>query len=209
MINKNEVEKYLKFYNSEFGKEISKEELKFVESKLKNCKNVLSIGCGPALLEARLSQLHPEMNITGLDISKQMIKQAPKSIPVTWGDAQHLEFNNNSFDAVLYVTSLEFIKNYKRALKETHRVLGPKGKILILMLNPKSSYFKEEYKDTNSYIRKNIKHTNVEAVKDAVSKYFFIENEDYFLSINKGEIVSTKNLGFASLYFLEGKKDAR
>ena len=209
MLNKNEIEKYLKFYNSEFGKEVLKGELEFVESKLKNCKNVLSIGCGPTLLEAKLHRLHPEMNIMGLDISKQMIKQAPKSIPVACGDAQHLEFNNNSFDAVLYVTSLEFIKSYKKALMETYRVLGSKGKILILMLNPKSSYFKEEYKDRNSYIRKNIKHTNVEEIKEFISKYFFIENEEYFLGIKKGEIVASKNPGVASLYILEGKKDAR
>lgn len=209
MINKNEVEKYLKFYNSGFGKEVLNEELEFVESRLKDCKTVLSIGCGPALLEARLHQLHPEMNITGLDISKQMINQVPKSIPVACGDAQHLGFNNNSFDAVLYVTSLEFVKNYKRALKEAHRVLGSKGKILILMLNPQSSYFKEEYKDRDSYIRKNIKHTNVEEIKEFISKYFFIENEEYFLGIKKGEIVASKNLGLASLYVVEGKKDAR
>ena len=67
MTKENEVEKYLNFYSSKFGQEILEKELEFVESKLKDCKNVLSIGCGPALLEARLYQLHPEINITGLD----------------------------------------------------------------------------------------------------------------------------------------------
>ena len=78
MLNKNEIEKYLKFYNSEFGKEVLKRELEIVESRLKGCKIVLSIGCGPAFLEARLHQLHPEINITGLDNSKEMIVRAEK-----------------------------------------------------------------------------------------------------------------------------------
>lgn len=206
MLNKNEIEKYLKFYNSKFGKEVLKEEAKFVESKLKNCKNVLSVGCGPALLEVRLSQIHPEMNITGLDNSKEMIVQASKSIHLEYGDAQHLKFDDNSFDAVLYVTSIEFIKEYKKAIKETNRVLKPKGKILVLMLNPKSNYFKNEYMDRNSYIWKNIKHTNVEKIKEFISKYFFIENEEYFLGIKKGETIASKNPGLASLYVVEGKK---
>jgi len=206
MINKNEVEKYLKFYNSRFGKEVFNEELEFIEPRLKGCKNVLSIGCGPALLDAKLHQLHPEMNITGLDISKQMIKQAPKSIHVKYGDAQNLEFKNSSFDTVLYITSLEFIKDYKRAIKETYRVLEQEGKIIIIMLNPQSSYFKEEYNDKESYIRKNIKHTNVEGIKEFISKYFFIENEEYFLGIKKGEIVTSKNIGLTSLYVVEGKR---
>jgi ubiquinone/menaquinone biosynthesis C-methylase UbiE len=209
MLNKSEIEKYLKFYNSKFGKEVLEKELEFVESKLKGCKNVLSIGCGPALLEARLHQLHPEMNITGLDNSKEMIVQASKSIHLEYGDAQHLKFDDNSFDAVLYVTSMEFIEEYERAIKETGRVLKPKGKILVLMLNPKSNYFKNEYMDKNSYIQKNIKHRDVDEIKEFISKYFFIENEEYFLGIKKGEIVASKDLKLASLYVVEGKKDVR
>jgi ubiquinone/menaquinone biosynthesis C-methylase UbiE len=209
MLNKSEIEKYLKFYNSKFGKEVLEKELEFVESKLKGCKNVLSIGCGPALLEARLHQLHPEMNITGLDSSKEMVVQVSKSVHLEYGDAQHLKFDDDSFDAVLYVTSMEFIEEYERAIKETGRVLKPKGKILVLMLNPKSNYFKNEYMDKNSYIQKNIKHRDVDEIKEFISKYFFIENEEYFLGIKKGEIVASKDLKLASLYVVEGKKDVR
>jgi len=36
MLDKNEVEKYLKFYNSRFGKEVLNEELEFVEYVLVN-----------------------------------------------------------------------------------------------------------------------------------------------------------------------------
>ena len=206
MTKENEVKKYLNFYSNKFGREVLEKELEFVESKLKDCKNVLSIGCGPALLEARLHKLYPEMNITGLDNSKEMIVQASKAIHLEYGDAQHLRFDDNSFDAILYVTSLEFIKDYKKAIEEAQRVLKSKGKILILMLNPKSSYFREEYKDRNSYIRKNIRHRNIMEIKEVISRYFFIESEEYFLGIKDREIVDSDNPKLASLYVLEGIK---
>ncbi|MEA2054285.1 MAG: class I SAM-dependent methyltransferase [Candidatus Thermoplasmatota archaeon] len=206
MLNENEVEKYLKFYNSEFGKEVLKGELKFVESKLKNCKNVLSIGCGPASLETRLNQLHPEMNITGLDNSKEMLEHVSPSIHVEFSDAQHLKFDNNTFDAVLYVTSLEFIIDYKKSVKEAYRVLKNKGLVLILMLNPRSHYFKREYSDKSSYIRKNIKHVNTEKIRECISNYFFIKSEEYFLGIKDGKIFDSDDPKLASIYIVEGIK---
>ena len=209
MLKENEVEKHLKFYSSEFGKEILKGELEFVESKLKNCKNILSIGCGPASLETRLNQLHPEMNITGLDNSKEMLKRVSPSIHVEFGDAQYLKFDNNTFDAVLYVTSLEFIIDYKKSVKEASRVLKNKGLVLILMLNPESYYFKEEYSDKSSYIRKNIKHVNTEKIRGCISNYFFIENKEYFLGIKDGGIFDSCNPKLASLYVLKGVKDGK
>ena len=209
MTKENEVKKYLNFYSSKFGRAVLEKELEFVESKLKEYKNVLSIGCGPAFLETRLHQLHPEMNITGLDNSKEMIVQASKAIHLEYGDAQHLRFDDNSFDAVLYVASLEFIKDYKKAIEEAQRVLKSKGRILILMLNPKSSYFREEYKDRNSYIRKNIRHRNIMEIKEVISRYFFIESEEYFLGIKEGGIFDSDNPKLASLYVLEGVKDGK
>jgi len=157
-------------------------------------------------LETRLRQLHPEMDITGLDNSKEMLVRASKSIRLEYGDAQHLRFNNNSFDAVLYVTSLEFTANYEKAIRETHRVLKVKGKVLILMLNPKSRYLKDEHADKNSYIRKNIRHMDVKEIKAFASQYFFIEDEEYFLGIKAGKIFDDSDPQLASLYILEGMK---
>lgn len=206
MIKKNEAKKYLKFYRSKFGKEVLEKEMKFVESKLKDCENVLSIGCGPAFLETRLHQLHPEMNIIGLDNSKEMLVQASKPIHLECGDAQHLGFGNGIFDAVLYVTSLEFIEDYKKAIEEAHRIIKPKSIILILMLNPESHYFRDEYMDRNSYIRKHIKHMDIREIKEVVSQYFFIEYEEYFLGVKGEKIFDSNNPKIASLYVLEGIK---
>jgi len=206
MTKENDVKKYIQFYSTNLGKKILEQETRFVNKKLIGCKKVLSIGCGPALLEARLHRLHPKMNIIGLDSSKDMIEHASKDIPVIYGDTQQLDFEDKHFDAVLFITSLEFIENLQQVIKETHRVLKLKGLFLVLMLNPNSNYFQEKYNNNNSYIRKNIKHTNIDEIQKVISQYFNIKNKEYFLGITEQEIVDTDDKSIASLYVLEGKK---
>ncbi len=206
MTKENDVKKYIQFYSTDLGKKILERETRFVNEKLLGCKKVLSIGCCPAFLEAELHNLHPEMDITGLDCSKEMIEQATKEIPIIYGDAQHLKFEDSSFDAVLYVTSLEFIQSVQKAIKEAYRVLQSKGLLLVLMLNPKSRYFQEKYNTNNSYTRKNIKNTNINKIQKIISHYFTIKSEEYFLGITKQDVVDTDDQSIASLYFLKGEK---
>jgi ubiquinone/menaquinone biosynthesis C-methylase UbiE len=206
MQKENDVKKYVQFFSTTLGKKILERETRFVSEKLIGCRKVLSIGCGPALLEARLQRLHPDMTIVGLDTSKEMITQAPKGISVMYGDAQHLEFQDNNFDAVLYITSLEFIENIQKAIQETFRVLKAKGLLLVLMLNTNSQYFQEKYGSNTSYIRKNIKHTNINRIQQVISQYFIITNKQYFLGVLEQDIVDTDNQRIASLYILQGER---
>jgi len=206
MINENEVAKYVQFYSTTLGKRALEQEIRFVSERLIGRKKVLSIGCGLALLEAKLHRLHPDMDIIGLDTSKEMIQHTPKEISIVYGDAQHLKFEDDSFDAVFYVTSLEFIQSIQKAIQEAYRVLKVKGLLLVLMLNPNSRYFQEKYNDNNSYIRKNIKHTNINKIQQVISQYFTIINKEYFLGITEEEVIDTKDQTIASLYVLEGEK---
>ena len=112
----------------------------------------------------------------------------------------------NSFDAIIYMTSLEFIKSYKKAIQEAYRVLKSNGKVLILMLNPQSTYFRERYQKNDSYIRQNIKHTNIAMIRHYVRRYFNIKNKQYFLGIKNQKLVDSTDPHIASLYVLEGLK---
>ena len=107
---------------------------------------------------------------------------------------------------MLFVTSLEFIDDYKKAVEEAHRVLKYKGMVLILMLNPKPDYFMNEYKDRDSYIRKHIKHMDIPRIMECVSQYFSIEDEEYYLGIKEGTIFDSDNPEKACLYVIKGKK---
>lgn len=194
---------YSDFYYSIFGREILESELMFIRSELAGCKRVLSVGCGPAMLEERLTQMNPNIPIICLDNSREMLAETPNTVNIVLGNAKHLCFKDHFFDGVFYITSVEFIDDYEKAIEETVRVLQPKGKGLFLILNPESRYFREEYEDDNSYISKNIKHTDVEEIKTFISRYFSLESR-YFLGIRDRRIVDTDDPKLAGLYSIKG-----
>ncbi len=195
--------KYSDFYKTEFGKNILEKELEYVLKELKDRRDVLSVGCGPAFLENEFAQLAPHLKIVGLDISKEMLDEVSNSMFIVLGDAENMGFKNCSFDALLYVTSLEFIEDYKKAVKEAFRVLKLGGKVIVLMLNPESHYFQKEYNDKGSYIRKNIKHIDIEELERFLSHYFSLKTE-YYLGIKNESIFDSKDPKLASLYVIKG-----
>lgn len=196
--------KYSDFYKTNLGKKILEKEVKYISTELKNYRKILSIGCGPAIQEAELAKIYGKQ-VIGLDNSKEMLDQAPKGVLTVFGDADHMEFGDKTFDAILYIVSLEFIEDYRKAIKEAYRILKPKGKILALTLNPNSDYFKREYSDRNSYIRKNIKHMDVKELEKFVSSYFNVETE-YFLGILEDKVFDSSDPKIASLYIIKGTK---
>lgn len=193
---------YLKSCKKIFWKDVFKKELDYVLKELNSCKNILSVGCGPAIIERELEE--HSFNVTGLDISKEALEGAPDSIRTVVGSAEHMDFDDESFDAAIYVASLQFIQDYKKAIQETKRVLKPKGKLLIMMLNPESEYFKEKTKRKTSYLNK-IKHKDLKTIEEFISKHFSIETE-YFLGIKGRKIFDSNNPKLASLYVIKAKK---
>ena len=142
------MEKYLQSCKTEFWKKVFQAELEYILQELKGAKDVLSVGCGPAIIEAGLSE--HGFNITGLDISKEALDYAPDNIRTVVGRAEDMNFPNSCFDAVIYVASLQFIENYKKAIRKTANVLRTEGKIIAMLLNPQSKFFKEKSSDPAS-----------------------------------------------------------
>jgi len=196
------MDEYLKSCKTVFWKKVFKAELDYILPELKGLKDVLSVGCGPAIIEAGLAE--HGFNITGLDISTEALDQAPDSIRTAIGSAENMDFANSSFDAVIYIASLQFIKNYEQAIEQTNRVLRPQGKFLAMLLNPQSKFFKEKIKNQASYVNK-IKHTNLTEIETFISKYFSFKSE-YFLAIEAEQIFQSQNPNLASLYVIKGKK---
>jgi len=170
--------------------------------ELKGTKNILSVGCGPAIIETGLAE--HGFNVTGLDISKEALGQAPDSVRTIAGSAENMDFMQLSFDAVLYVVSLQFIEKYKEAIKQTARVLRPSGKLLVMLLNPESEFFKEKTSTPTSYVNR-IKHTDLTEIERTIAEYFSVQTE-YFLGIKGQEIFESQNPNLASLYVIKGKR---
>lgn len=196
------MENYLRSCKTEFWNKVFKAELDYILQELKGIKDILSVGCGPAIIEAGLSE--HGFNVTGLDISKEALEQAPDSIRTVKGSVENMDFTESSFDAVIYVASMQFIERYKEAIKQSARVLRSGGKLLIMLLNPESEFFKEKAGNPASYINK-IKHRNLAEIERTIAERFFVESE-YFLGIRKAKTFKSRHPDLAALYIIRGKK---
>ena len=194
---------YLNSCQSEFWKEIFEKELEYILRKLEGYKNVLSVGCGPAVIERGLQE--NGFNVTGLDVSRIALEGAPDNIRRVVGSAEDMEFNPGSFDAVIYVASLQFIDNYAKALQETERVLKPNGKLLAMLLNPGSEFFSGKKGQTDSYVNR-IKHPYISPIEEAVRRFFDDVKIEYYLGIQNNEIFKSNNPNLAALYIIQGKR---
>ena len=197
-----DMEKYLKSCKTEFWKKVFKAELEYILHELKGAKDILSVGCGPAIIEAGLAE--HGFNVTGLDISREALNQAPDSIRTVIGSAENMDFEDCSFDAVIYIASLQFIENYKQAIKHTTRVIRPNGKLLVMLINPESEFFKEKTMEPTSYVNK-IKHTDLTEIEKQIARFFSIQTE-YFLGIKGQDMLETRNPNLATLYVIKGTK---
>ena len=199
------VEKFVRSWESDFGQNILEKEAEYVYQELGGCQRILDVGCGIGSFEQRLATL----DITGLDASEEMLKEARKRSNKTFvlGNAESLDFGDSSFDAVFYVATLEFLTDYQRAIQEAYRVTKPNGKLLVMMLNPESEYFHEHFQRTDSYFRR-IKHTDLREVEKSIARFYHITKEEYFLGIKGQQVFDTSDKRYASLHVLVGKKTA-
>jgi ubiquinone/menaquinone biosynthesis C-methylase UbiE len=196
------MEKYLQSCKSEFWQNVFKAEADYILKELKASKDILSVGCGPAVIERTLSE--NGLNVTGLDISKEALEQAPDNIRTVTGSAENMDFPDSCFDAVIYIASLQFVEKYKEALKQTARVLRSRGKLLAMLLNPASEFFREKARNPRSYITK-IRHKDLAQIETAITEHFCVHTE-FFLGIQGCEIFNTVDPNSAALYVIKGKK---
>jgi demethylmenaquinone methyltransferase/2-methoxy-6-polyprenyl-1,4-benzoquinol methylase len=100
--------------------------------------NVLDVATGTGNVAIAIAKKYHNYNITGLDISSEMLKVAAKKsegikkIKYVLGDIERLDMPSNSFDIVVSAFSLSTFNDPAHALEEMHRVLKPGGKIILL-----------------------------------------------------------------------------
>ena len=94
---------------------------------------VLDVGCGTGFI----SQLYPNFDITGIDISDGMLERNP----YTWlkAPAENIPFPNNHFDFVVCRSLLHHLDDPRIGLKEMVRVLKPGGRFVCW--DPNQSFF--------------------------------------------------------------------
>jgi SAM-dependent methyltransferase len=121
--------------------------------------------------------------------------------------AERMPFAAAVFDVVLFIVSLQFVDDMRQAVTEAGRVLKPGGLLIVMLLNPESSFFRRKQTEHGSYIRK-IRHTDLHELEAAVNTQVNAQAE-YFLGIDKARIFPSRAPGQAALYVLHGRKERR
>jgi len=105
---------------------------------------VLDVGCGKGFLLYEFTQVIPEVEVKGVDISRYGINNAKEEIKpfLQFGNAIELPYEDHSFDLVLSINVLHNLMNYElySALQEIERV-SKKNKYIV-----NDSYRTEEEK---------------------------------------------------------------
>ena len=107
--NSVDAERYLESCQMEFWRNVFRAELDYLLQHLEGSREVLSVGCGPAIIESALSELG--FLVTGLDVSQEALACAPDHVRTIAGRAEDMDFPKSTFDAVIYVASLQFIED--------------------------------------------------------------------------------------------------
>jgi ubiquinone/menaquinone biosynthesis C-methylase UbiE len=106
-------------------------------AELKPGEMVLDVACGTGLVSFNaLAKLGEGGRVLGTDISEKMVQMAnslalrknESRAKFEWMDAEDLQLENNSFDAVLCSLGLMYVPDPRKALQEMNRVLKPGGR---------------------------------------------------------------------------------
>ena len=121
---------------------------------LKGDEYLLDLCCGTGKSTLACLKQLPTGRIVGVDNSEGMLLEARKKFApeVSAGkttfilnDAMHLDFPDNTFDAVFMAYGLRNMPDYAKAVQGIHRILKPGGKFCIHDYSLDDSFFAKVY----------------------------------------------------------------
>jgi ubiquinone/menaquinone biosynthesis C-methylase UbiE len=205
MSSAEDIRKYVETCREILWQRVFQAEAEYLAVRLRGSRDILSVGCGPAIIEAEL--IKQGFCITGLDVSNEALQYAPDGVCKVVGRAEDMPFPDATFDAAIFIASLQFMEDYRKTLQRTSDVLRPEGKIIVMLLNPGSLFIQKMKLDPASYFH-GIRHEDLNEIEKEARRYFDLRSE-YFLGINGDDIFESQNPGQAALYVLNGRKTPR
>lgn len=133
-------EKYDQWFDTPIGALVKRYESELLLDLLrpKQGEKILDVGCGTGVFTLDILSFDPY--VIGLDMSLPMLVRAghkAREYPFRGiiGDMMSLPFSDGSFDKVVSMTAIEFVKDAQRTVKELFRVTRGGGCIVVTTLN--------------------------------------------------------------------------
>lgn len=116
-----------------------KDIIPFLQKYLSRSAHVCDLGCGDGYGSYKLALAG--YTVIGIDVSEDMIHKASEwnsGLPTRFfkGDISEVPFDDNQFDAVLAINSLEWTESPLKVLLEMKRIVKHEGKALVGILGP-------------------------------------------------------------------------
>jgi ubiquinone/menaquinone biosynthesis C-methylase UbiE len=114
---------------------------------LQKNEQILEVGCGAGYALKYIATLNGSHNVTGLDVSKSILHSAvirnkkklrQKRMTFVHGSVEELPFHDEQFSTVFSIHSVYFWKDLSISLEEIHRVLMPRGTVMITLSDGKN-----------------------------------------------------------------------
>jgi len=148
-----------------------KAEYQFVFNEIDNNKRILDAGCGITFFPFFLKEKFSNINLDLVDFSKVTQKfYKSKDFKFFNSDLNNLDIENEYYDIVYTVSTLEHIQTYSNVVKEISRILKPGGKLIITF---DVSFSKNDF----------INIQNVDEFVDTTLDHLNVENKNYNLNI--------------------------
>lgn len=183
-----------------------------------NPDKVLDVATGTA--DFAIAALDSGANeIVGIDISEGMlsvgrekVKKYNGRIRLERGDSEHIQFNDQTFDAIIVAFGVRNFENLQKGLTEMNRVLKPGGHLIVLEFSKPSAFpVKQVYNFYFKYIlpfwgNMLAKHkTAYSYLPESVMA--FPEGEKFLAELSKAGYSSTENrplsFGISSIYIAQ------
>jgi ubiquinone/menaquinone biosynthesis C-methylase UbiE len=148
---------------------------------------VLDLGCGTGILAARVRRSLPGAAVVGCDFSRGMLARAAARDPhASWvqGDALRLPFAAARFEAAFSTEAFHWFPDPAAALAELHRVLAPRGVLLVALVNPPAEWMSRAAGAASRRIGQPLRWPTREAMRRQVERAGFrVEAQERILRL--------------------------
>ena len=126
-------------FTDEYENWFKENELIF-QSELLALKQVIPVGKKGIEIGIGSGRFAEKLNIKfGIDPSEKMLNYAiQRKLTVEKGFAENLPYPDKSFDFAAFITSICFVDNPEKAIKEGHRIIKDKGDLIIAFIDKES-----------------------------------------------------------------------